>query len=95
MPSPTKTPSRVTQSTPAKDSDDESEDYVANSYTDREMAQFAKISLKPFVGTYDIFEKMDFFKKPDTIEFADPIKFLKIENDEEALEVLEAAMMPL
>ena len=48
---------------PSLESDDESDDYATNSYTEREMGQqAAKIVHKPFQGTYDIFEKVDFFK---------------------------------
>ena len=48
---------------PSLESDDESDDYVTNSYTEREMGlQTLKVIHKPFQGTYDIFEKVDFFK---------------------------------
>ena len=75
------------------ESDDEV-DTNADSYTERDMkANSSSKVLKQFDGTYDIFEKMDFFKKPEYVEIQDPNEFLKCDQDEEALEILEQAMM--
>ena len=47
---------------PSLESDDESDEFAATSYTEREMGMSSKVAHKPFQGTYDIFEKVDFFK---------------------------------
>jgi hypothetical protein len=47
---------------PTQESDDDNPDFMT--YTDRDMAIGATVKLTPFTGTYDIFEKVDFFKEP-------------------------------
>jgi hypothetical protein len=71
---------------PSLESDDESDEYAATSYTEREMGMSSKVAHKPFQGTYDIFENVDFFKSPAEVVLENSEKFMALDQDEEALE---------